>query len=70
MRMNSEGIPRDDLPWALSRPDIVAEHRRVDRCLLCRSGNVNDAALCRLCYSMLNDQELVMALRWINGTQP
>lgn len=69
-RWNAEGIPKQQLVWALSRRDIVMEHRRIDRCLLCRRPKVNEAALCEVCYGTLNNDELALALRWMSGAGP
>lgn len=70
MRINSEGIPRDDLIWAWSRPDIVRQARRTDSCLLCRRPHVNEAALCDCCWATLDDNELRHATRWTMGMRP
>lgn len=69
-RINATGILRNELTWALTQTRIVMVARKTDSCLLCRSGNVNEAGLCRVCFSMLTDEELVPARRWLAGTGP
>lgn len=63
-RLNPEGIPRTQLAFALTQPRRVYEARRIDSCLLCRRPQVNDAALCEVCYSMLDGEEHRLASRW------
>ena len=44
--------------------------RQIDSCLLCRNPRVNEAALCEVCWAMLDDDELKLALRWLSGEGP
>ena len=69
-RLNSTGLKRSDLPWALSRPDIVRSARDKDSCLLCRSPRVNEAGLCSVCFVLLTDEEIRLARVWTNGMTP
>lgn len=69
-RLNSEGIRRQDLMLALRDRRKVALARRIDSCLLCRRGGVNDAAICEVCYGMLDGEELRLAARWLSGEGP
>ena len=69
-RLNSEGILRSDLAFALGSRKIVRDARKMDSCLLCRRKNVNEAALCDVCYSMLEGDELMLALKWLTGVGP
>lgn len=69
-RLNSEGIARHRLIDALKTRRTVLSARRVDSCLLCRAKHVNDAALCAMCFSQLNDEELALAMRWQTGQGP
>jgi len=69
-RINSEGIPRKDLVQTLRDQRAVTTARRIDSCLLCRRGPVNDAGLCDLCYGMLNGEALNLAERWTSGKGP
>ena len=69
-RLNSEGIPRDQLILALKDRRAVATARRINSCLLCRRIGVNEAGLCVVCYGMLNDEELRLAERWLRGVGP
>lgn len=69
-RWNSEGIPRDELPYALRTPRIVRLARRMDKCLLCCRREVNEAGLCTYCYSTLDGAELDLATRWLSGVGP
>lgn len=69
-RLNSEGIRRHELPWALSQRRIVLTARRINSCLLCRRAGVNEAGLCEVCFSMLSDEESRMAQRWTSGEGP
>lgn len=48
----------------------VMAARRIDSCLLCRRGGVNDAGLCEVCYGMLDGEELRLAGRWLSGEGP
>lgn len=66
-RLNSTGLPRRDLRWALTQPRIVKEARAKDACLLCRSGGLNESGLCRVCFSMLDEEETALARRWTQG---
>lgn len=69
-RLNSEGYPRDRLPWVLTQARFVLEARRIDACLLCRAHRVNEAGLCNACHAALTDAELRLVERWMNGTGP
>ena len=70
-RLNSEGIPRHQLSYALSNRRIVMTARRIDSCLLCRRMGVNETGLCNVCYSMLeNAEEIRLAQRWMTGEGP
>lgn len=68
--MNAEGIPRKDLSWVLKRPDLVKTAKRIDKCLLCRRSNVNDAGLCDICTAALDDAEIKLVERWMRGDGP
>lgn len=70
MRINSEGLPRDELIWALTQPELIRQSRRIDSCLLCRRPRVNEAALCDCCWATLDDEELRHAARWTMGIRP
>lgn len=70
MRLNSEGIRREDLLWVLSQPSHVRTARRIDACLLCRRPNVNEAALCDCCWATLSEAELEAAVKWTMGAKP
>jgi hypothetical protein len=69
-RINSEGIPREDLLFALRTPRMVSEARRIDSCLLCRNRRVNEAGLCDVCYTMLDGEEFRLVGRWLSGEGP
>ena len=69
-RWNSEGIRQEDLAWALGQKHIVPMYVRMDSCMLCRAQRVNEAGLCRTCYSLLDNPELELAVRWMNGVAP
>lgn len=69
-RWNSEAIPREELAWALGRPDIVRAARRIDKCLLCRAPHVNEAGLCPTCWAILDEPDLTLAQRWLSGVGP
>ncbi|MBS1721713.1 MAG: hypothetical protein JSS66_01770 [Armatimonadetes bacterium] len=69
-RINSTGIKREQLVWALQSPLVVGEARNRDSCLLCRGDRVNEAGLCTLCASLLNDEESRLAERWTSGMEP
>ncbi|MBS1714962.1 MAG: hypothetical protein JST30_11570 [Armatimonadetes bacterium] len=69
-RLTNTGLKRSELPWALSRPDIVLSARQRDSCLLCRSPKVNEAGLCGVCHALLDDDEILLARVWINGMTP
>lgn len=69
MRYNSEGIPRDELVWALTQRRLVREARKIDSCLLCRRDGVNEAALCPICWAILDEIELTAATRWTSGAR-
>lgn len=69
-RLNPEGIPRNQLSFVLGEPRRVREARRIDACLLCRHGRVNEAGLCESCTSMLDGEELRLVTRWTSGVAP
>jgi hypothetical protein len=69
-RWNSEGLPRDQLAWALRTPHIMADAKQRQSCLLCCSKNINEAALCSVCWALLTEEELSLAIHWLRGTQP
>jgi hypothetical protein len=69
-RLNSEGIPRDQLAYALTNVKMVNFARDTDACLLCCRKNVNEAGLCRWCYSSLDEPEIKLAVRWTSGIGP
>lgn len=69
-RLNSEGIRRDELRWALTQRRIVAGARKINSCLLCRRIGVNEAGLCEVCFTLLSDEEARIAYRWISGEGP
>lgn len=69
-RWNSEGIKLSQLAWALSQRHIVMEYRRLNKCMLCLRENVNEAALCSVCQSLLEPPHLSLAMRWLNGVGP
>lgn len=69
-RVNAEGIPRHQLKHALTDRRFVPIARRIDACLLCRDGGVNEAGLCPKCWSQLSDEELALAQRWLMGAIP
>lgn len=70
LRWNAEGLPRNQLIWALSRPDIVGRFRRINSCMLCMARDVNEAALCEVCYGMLEGDELNAAVDYMAGVRP
>jgi hypothetical protein len=69
-RLNGEGILRKNLILALRDRRAVGTARRINSCLLCRRIGVNEAALCDVCYSMLDGEELVWAQKWLTGVGP
>ncbi|MEA2553739.1 MAG: hypothetical protein QOJ65_1915 [Fimbriimonadaceae bacterium] len=69
-RLNSEGIRRDQLTWALRQRRVVGTARRINSCLLCRRIGVNESGLCEVCFSLLNDEESRLAGRWMSGEGP
>ncbi|HRJ26699.1 MAG TPA: hypothetical protein PLO61_04200 [Fimbriimonadaceae bacterium] len=69
-RWNKEGVPRHQLEYVLTQPKMVAEAVRIDRCLLCRNPDVNEAGLCSVCVAVLNDRELELLHRWRSGIGP
>ncbi|MBI5708200.1 MAG: hypothetical protein HZC36_14555 [Armatimonadetes bacterium] len=69
-RLNSEGIKRWELKQALQNPRIVTRARTIDACLLCRGHRVNEAGLCDVCWAMLDDDEIGIALGWLSGERP
>jgi hypothetical protein len=52
-----------------NRRQVVAA-RKINSCLLCRRIGVNEAGLCDFCYSMLDGDELLLAVRWLQGVGP
>jgi hypothetical protein len=69
-RLNSQGIPRKKLLWTLGQELIVKKAIKADSCLLCRANKVNEAGLCELCYSQLDDEELKAVDKWLSGVGP
>jgi hypothetical protein len=69
-RWNSEALPRDKLKWALTQRSIVSQAREQDSCLLCCSPHVNEAALCGVCWALLDEEELKIATKWVEGSGP
>lgn len=69
-RLNSEGLRRGELKFALTQPKVVASARRLDSCLLCRNGPVNESGLCEVCFMLLDDGEHRLAQRWLTGEGP
>jgi len=68
-RWNSEGIPRDQLMWALTQRPVIRSFRKLDSCMLCRRKGVNEAALCEACFSMLDGIEFDSAQQWLSGVR-
>lgn len=69
-RINSTGIKRSELLWALGNPALVRDARERDSCLLCRGSRVNEAGLCNVCTTSLNDAESRMVEKWMAGGSP
>ena len=69
-RLNSQGIPRRKLIWTLAQEKIVKRAIQTDSCLLCRNERVNEAGLCEICTSQLNDEELKAVDKWLSGVGP
>ncbi|MBS1728567.1 MAG: hypothetical protein JST51_17760 [Armatimonadetes bacterium] len=69
-RLNSEGIPRSQLLYALGNRKIVENARKVGQCMLCCRSNVNEAGLCQWCYASLDNPELQAAVKWTSGIGP
>ncbi|MFM9873206.1 MAG: hypothetical protein ACKVQS_07045 [Fimbriimonadaceae bacterium] len=69
-RINPEGIPRDQLTWALTQARIVRAAVRIDQCLLCRDPHVNEAGLCVICWTYLTPEETELATNWATGVLP
>lgn len=69
-RVNSEGVSRDRLRYALLDRLTVQRARSRDSCLLCRSRGVNEAGLCGVCWALLEDDELTLATKWVSGQGP
>jgi len=70
-RWNSEGIARHLLAVTLRTPREVTRARRIDSCLLCRRGGVNQAGLCEICTALVQDpEELELIQRWQRGEGP
>lgn len=70
MRINSTGLHREDLLWALQQENLVMKARQRDSCLLCRASRVNEAGVCRTCHALLRDEELRIVERWMSGNAP
>jgi hypothetical protein len=70
MRYNSEGIRREELIWTLGQARFVLNARKLDSCLLCRRNGVNEAGLCTVCWSSLDDEEYEAAKKWTSGVMP
>ena len=69
-RLNSEGIRRDELRWVLTQRRFVITARRINSCLLCRRNGVNEAGLCQVCFTLLDDEESRLANKWTSGEGP
>ncbi|MBS1705614.1 MAG: hypothetical protein JST40_07045 [Armatimonadetes bacterium] len=69
-RWNSEGLRLDQLSWALSRPDIVREYRKLDKCMLCMRPGVNAAGLCDICLAIISPEMRDLAEKWLRGIGP
>ncbi|MBL8087490.1 MAG: hypothetical protein JNM85_05385 [Chthonomonas sp.] len=69
-RETAAGIPRSSFLWALSRPDIVQQYRKINLCMLCRREGVNAAGICDNCYHVLNSPEIDAVQRWLSGVGP
>lgn len=69
-RVNSQGVPVEQLAWVLTQRKLVLQARKRDRCLLCCCAQVNEAGLCEVCTALLPDHELRLAERWMAGTGP
>lgn len=69
-RLNGEGIPRNQLEWALTQRKMVLTARKINSCLLCCSKPVNEGGICDVCMAILNDKELKLVERWMGGTGP
>lgn len=69
-RQNPEGIQRSELLYCLSNKKIVFFARETDSCMLCCRPNVNEAGLCRWCYSSLDTPEIQVAVKWMSGVGP
>jgi hypothetical protein len=70
LRVNSEGIKRHELLWALSQARIVQAARQIDSCLLCRRSGTNESGLCDYCWATLEGEELEAAAKWTMGVRP
>jgi len=55
---------------ALRHIPTVLTARKINACLLCRRGGVNEAGLCDVCYGQLNEDEQPLAHRWLTGVGP
>ncbi len=69
-RWNPEGILKEKLIWVLSQRALVIKAKKENSCLLCKSPKVNEAALCQVCWALLNEEELKLANKWVDGTGP
>lgn len=69
-RWNPLGLPREKLLWTLQQETFVKRARDEDSCLLCCGNHVNEAGLCEICWALLGDKELQIALKWIEGRNP
>ncbi|MCU0316394.1 MAG: hypothetical protein MUC92_07360 [Fimbriimonadaceae bacterium] len=69
-RLNSEGIDRSQLKYALTQERMVKEARRVNRCLLCAGPGVNEAGVCDGCSALLSGEEARLVELWMAGVKP
>lgn len=69
-RLNSDGIDRAELLIALKSEATIKKAKDRNQCLLCRTGPVNDAGICRECYANLTEGELIAARPWVEGRAP
>ncbi|QYK54142.1 MAG: hypothetical protein KF824_04415 [Fimbriimonadaceae bacterium] len=69
-RLHPEGVERSQLAWVLTQARFVKVAVRIDQCLLCRNKSVNEAGLCDVCFTFLDDKETELALRWTSGVAP
>lgn len=69
-RLHPEGVQRSQLKWVLTQERFVKAAVRMDQCLLCRNKRVNEAGLCDVCWTFLDDPETELALKWTSGVAP